>query len=61
LAWSFSSKGPIMAKFNFSGKNIYGKEIEVEIQEKIREDIKGLSDCELKKIITEDINKIKNV
>ncbi len=46
---------------DFSDENIYGKEIEVEIQEKIREDIKGLSNEELKKIITEDISKIKNV
>lgn len=45
---------------DFSG-NIYGKNIEVEIHEKIREDKKGLSMEELKELIASDIKKIKNV
>lgn len=41
--------------------DIYKKNIEVEIKEKIRDDIRGLSEEELKKMITSDIEKIKNV
>ena len=44
---------------NFLGREIYGQTIEVEIQEKIREDKEGLQEDELKELITEDIINIK--
>ena len=46
---------------DFSEKNIYGEIIEVEIQEKIRDEIMGLSDDELEKLIANDISKIKSL
>ncbi len=46
---------------NFSGCEIYGQSIEVEILEKIREDKEGLSEGELRELIASDIKKIQNV
>lgn len=42
----------------FSGNEFYGKNIEIEIQEKIREDVFGLSEYDLEKKISQDIEKI---
>ena len=42
---------------NFSGGEIYNQTIEVEIQEKIREDKEGLSESELRELIELDIKK----
>ncbi|MFA6464003.1 MAG: riboflavin kinase [Candidatus Paceibacterota bacterium] len=48
---------------DFTGEDIYRKNIEVEIQEKIREDAVGISQEEIKELIYSDILKIisKNV
>ncbi|MEI6478725.1 MAG: riboflavin kinase [bacterium] len=42
----------------FSGNDFYGKNILVDIEEKIRDDRSDLSEEDLKKLIAEDIKKI---
>ncbi len=44
---------------DLEGNDLYGKEIEVKIIEKIRDQIKGLSVDKLKKVIQDDVQMIK--